>query len=202
MIRHVVMFRCLQEQKHQVAAELRRLPALLPVPRAYHVGPDLGLVEGNFEFAVVADFEGLWVYRDNPEHRKIIGKFIQPIAARRAASSVRVLTRTRPRRCRQPAARPRNSSCSLEHPGVRAGPVLLAVASEVSADRGPADTEGPGNLGGALAAGTRGTGGGELVRVHHGGPPADLTLSPRGLRTGHRVRGEVLDEFWNGEAGP
>ena len=41
------------EQKQQVATELRRLPALLPVLRACHVGPDLGLVEGNFEFAVV-----------------------------------------------------------------------------------------------------------------------------------------------------
>ena len=43
---------------------------------------------GNFEFAVVADFddlEGYQVYRDNPEHREIIGKFIQPIAAQRAA---------------------------------------------------------------------------------------------------------------------
>ena len=31
------------EQKQQVAAELGRLPALLPVLRAYHLGPDLGL---------------------------------------------------------------------------------------------------------------------------------------------------------------
>jgi hypothetical protein len=92
MIRHVVMFRwtpeATEEQKQQVAAELRRLPALLPVLRAYHVGPDLGLVEGNFDFAVVADFddlEGYQVYRGNPEHREIIGKFIQPIAAQRAA---------------------------------------------------------------------------------------------------------------------
>jgi hypothetical protein len=55
---------------------------------AYHVEPDLGLVEGNFEFAVVAgfdDLEGYQVYRDNPEHREIIGKFIQPIAAQRTA---------------------------------------------------------------------------------------------------------------------
>ncbi len=77
-----------EEQKRQVAAELRRLPALLPVLRAYHVGPDLGLVEGNFEFAVVADFDdvaGLQVYREHPEHRDIIARFIQPIAAQRAA---------------------------------------------------------------------------------------------------------------------
>ena len=29
-----------QEQKERVAAELRRLPALLPVLRAYHVGAE------------------------------------------------------------------------------------------------------------------------------------------------------------------
>ncbi len=92
MIRHVAMVRwapeATEEKKQQVAAELRRLPVLLPVLRAYHVGPDLGLVEGNFEFAVVADFddlEGYQVYRDNPEHREIIAKFIQPLAAQRAA---------------------------------------------------------------------------------------------------------------------
>ena len=92
MIRHVVMFRwtaeATEEQRQQVAAELRRLPALLPMLRAYHVGPDLGLAGGNFEFAVVADLddlEGYQAYRDNPEHREIIAKFIQPIAAQRAA---------------------------------------------------------------------------------------------------------------------
>ena len=43
---------------------------------------------GNFESAVVADsddLEGYQVYRDNPEHREIIGTFIQPKAAQRAA---------------------------------------------------------------------------------------------------------------------
>ncbi len=92
MIRHVVMFRwtpeATQEQKDRVAAELRRLPALLPVLRGYDVGADLGLAEGNFEFAVVADFddlEGLRAYRENPEHQAVIAEFIQPIAAQRAA---------------------------------------------------------------------------------------------------------------------
>lgn len=31
------------------------------------------------------DLEGYQVYRDNPEHREIIAKFIQPIEAQRAA---------------------------------------------------------------------------------------------------------------------
>jgi hypothetical protein len=92
MIRHVVLFRwtpdATPEQKQRVAAELRRLPALLPVLRGYDVGADLGLAEGNFEFAVVADFddlEGFRTYRDNPAHRAVIAEFIQPIIAQRAA---------------------------------------------------------------------------------------------------------------------
>jgi hypothetical protein len=93
MIRHMVMFRwtpeATPEQKQRVVTELSRLPALLPALRAYHVGADLGLVEGNFEFAAVADFddlEGYQTYRVNPEHRAIIAEFIQPIAAPRAAA--------------------------------------------------------------------------------------------------------------------
>jgi hypothetical protein len=81
MIRHVVMFgwaaEATDEQKQQVAAELRRLPALLPVlrlPRRTRPRPG----RGNFGFAVVAgvdDLEGYQVDRDNPEHREITGKF-------------------------------------------------------------------------------------------------------------------------------
>ena len=77
-----------QEQKLRVTAELSRLPALLPVLRAYRMGADLGVNEGNFEFAAVADFddlEGYLTYRDNPEHRAIIAEFIRPIMAERAA---------------------------------------------------------------------------------------------------------------------
>jgi hypothetical protein len=91
MIRHMVLFRWIPEatpeQKQRVVTELGRLPAL-PTLRAYHVGPDLGLVEGNFDFAVAVDFDdfdGYLTYRDNPEHRAVIAEFIQPIAAQRAA---------------------------------------------------------------------------------------------------------------------
>ena len=78
-----------REQKQRVKAELSRLPALMPELRAYHIGEDLGLAEGNFDFAVAADFddlEGFLAYRDNPEHRAIVAEtFIQPIVAERAA---------------------------------------------------------------------------------------------------------------------
>ena len=92
MIRHVVVFtwtaEATQDQKERVAAELSRLPAIVPTLRAYHLGHDLGLDEGNFDFAVAADFDdadGYLAYRDHPDHRAIITEFIRPITASRAA---------------------------------------------------------------------------------------------------------------------
>ena len=72
----------------QKAAEVARLPSLVPSLRAFHAGADLGLNQGNFDFAVTADFDdadGYVAYRDHPEHRAIISQFIQPIAAQRVA---------------------------------------------------------------------------------------------------------------------
>jgi hypothetical protein len=92
MIRHLVTFRwtdeATQDQKERVATELSRLPAIVPTVRAYRLGHDLGLNEGNFDFAVAADFDdadGYLAYRDNPEHQAIIAEFIRPIIAQRAA---------------------------------------------------------------------------------------------------------------------
>jgi hypothetical protein len=92
MIRHVVLFRwapgATDEQKQRVAAELSRLPALVPSLRDYRLGANLGLNPGNFEFAVAADFDdvdGYLAYRDHPEHRAIVAEFIQPIVTERAA---------------------------------------------------------------------------------------------------------------------
>ncbi len=53
--------------------------------RAYHAGPDAGLVEGNFDYAVVADFEdaeSYLAYRDHPAHRAVIEQTITPIRQR------------------------------------------------------------------------------------------------------------------------
>ena len=78
-----------REQKERVKEELGRLPGLIPQVRAYHIGEDLGLAgELNFDFAVAADFDdlgGFVAYRDNPEHRKIVETFIQPIVGARGA---------------------------------------------------------------------------------------------------------------------
>jgi hypothetical protein len=76
------------EQKKRVAEELSRLPGVVPSIRAYAMGSDLGVNEGNWEFAVSGDFDdldGYLAYRDDPTHRAIIAEHIQPIIATRAA---------------------------------------------------------------------------------------------------------------------
>ena len=92
MIRHTVMFtwkpEATDEQKKRVAEELSRLPGVVPSIRAYAMGSDLGVSEGNWEFAVSGDFDdldGYLAYRDDPTHRAIIAEHIQPIIATRAA---------------------------------------------------------------------------------------------------------------------
>ncbi|MGH3398861.1 MAG: Dabb family protein [Streptosporangiaceae bacterium] len=96
MIRHVVMFtwtpEATLEQKERVLTELRTLPPLMAGLRAYHAGPDAGLAPGkapgNFDFAVVADFDdagSYLAYRDHPAHRAVIDERIRPIMAGRSA---------------------------------------------------------------------------------------------------------------------
>jgi hypothetical protein len=92
MIRHVVLFAWIPEatdkQKHQVAEELGALPPLLTGLRSFHAGPDAGIIEGNFDFAVVADFEdteSYLAYRNHPAHRAVVDQVISPVTKDRVA---------------------------------------------------------------------------------------------------------------------
>ncbi|HTA11744.1 MAG TPA: Dabb family protein [Streptosporangiaceae bacterium] len=92
MIRHVAVFTWTEgmtdEMEQQFTVELTALAATLPGLRAYHAGPDAGINQGNFDFAVVADFDdtdSYLAYRDNPEHKDIISRFSGPHAKSRAA---------------------------------------------------------------------------------------------------------------------
>ncbi|MGR6913997.1 Dabb family protein [[Actinomadura] parvosata] len=97
MIRHIVLFTwtaaATAEQKAAVTAELRKLPGLIPQLRAYTVGADAGINQGNHDFAVVADFDSVddyLVYRDHPDHQKVIAEHIKPIVATRAAVQLEI----------------------------------------------------------------------------------------------------------------
>jgi hypothetical protein len=92
MIRHIVLFtwkpEATEEQKQQVATEVAKLPSIVPSVRAFASGPDAGFAQGNFDFAVSADFDdepGFLAYREDPGHRDIVARYIQPILANRAA---------------------------------------------------------------------------------------------------------------------
>ena len=71
-----------------VVAALQTLPAQIPDLRNYVVGTDAQISEGNYDLAIVADFDdeaAYLVYRDHPVHRKIIEERIAPILGARAA---------------------------------------------------------------------------------------------------------------------
>jgi len=92
MIRHTVMFtwkpEATEEEKQRVATEVAKLPSIVPSVRAFASGPDAGLNQGNFEFAVTADFDdedGYVAYRDDPGHREVVQRYITPILDRRDA---------------------------------------------------------------------------------------------------------------------
>ncbi len=92
MIRHVVLFTwsedATEKQKAALTAELTELPGRIPEIRSYKFGPDAGINPGNYDFAVVADFDNeddYLVYRDHPAHRELILGFITPILESRAA---------------------------------------------------------------------------------------------------------------------
>ena len=89
-IQHVVIFRFNEGTEpsavDEMARGLRRLPSLIPQVATYSVGPDLGLTDGSWDFALsarfasVADFE---TYRAHPEHVAVIKDLIEPITAER-----------------------------------------------------------------------------------------------------------------------
>src|SRR5258707_177692 len=92
MIRHVVLLTwksdTTAEQIEQVSKGLSTLPELVPGIRDYRFGADAGLVAGNADFAVTADFDdvdGYMVYRTHQAHVDVITKTISPIVAQRVA---------------------------------------------------------------------------------------------------------------------
>lgn len=92
MLRHVVLMRwkagTSDAQKQAVREGLATLPAAIPEIRSYQFGDDAAIVEGNFEFAVVADFENasdFQTYATHDAHQRLISEHIRPILQERAA---------------------------------------------------------------------------------------------------------------------
>jgi hypothetical protein len=91
-VRHVAVFRWSggagEPELRALEEGLAGLPAAIPEIRSYRFGADLGLTEGNWDFAVVAEFDSVddWAtYRDHPVHQALISERIRPVLAERAA---------------------------------------------------------------------------------------------------------------------
>lgn len=92
MIQHVVLLTFVpgttDDQRQAVVDRLRALPSTIPQIVSYHVGPDLGLADGNASLGIVAQFadeRGWATYRDHPDHVAVINELIAPIKASRTA---------------------------------------------------------------------------------------------------------------------
>lgn len=92
MIRHIAVFRwnpgVSAQEVERVEQALRKLRSELTGLRDYRFGADMGLVDGNWDFAVVADLHdeaAFERYASNAEHRRIISELVAPIRGERAA---------------------------------------------------------------------------------------------------------------------
>ena len=96
MFRHVVMFKWVEDvDSAHVDAMAQALDALVSTVdevMSYEHGPDLGISEGNFDYVIVGEYasaDDYVVYRDHPEHQRIITELIKPYVASRAAVQYR-----------------------------------------------------------------------------------------------------------------
>ena len=94
-IHHIVLMRWKPEatpdQIEAVGHGLRGLSAQIPEIAAYECGDDLAILEGNYDFGLVASFatQDDWqAYRDHPAHQAVIAQAIAPIVAKRAAIQI------------------------------------------------------------------------------------------------------------------
>jgi hypothetical protein len=92
MLRHVALFRWKPEVSAAdvslIEEGLRTLPSQIPSIQSYRFGRDLGIQDGNADFAVVADFvdeQGLRTYSEHPAHVAVLTERIRPVLARREA---------------------------------------------------------------------------------------------------------------------
>jgi len=92
MIRHVVLFRWKEgvtaDDVAEVSASLATLPALIPEIREFQFGSDLGILEGNADYAVAALFDSaadMLAYRNHPDHVAFMTQVLAPRLDQRTA---------------------------------------------------------------------------------------------------------------------
>lgn len=97
IFRHVVLFRWQPGTTAAQLAALERalaaLPGQVPQIRSYRFGADAQQTPGNYDFAIVADFDDVAAFRTyvaHPAHQQLIALHVRPLVAERAAVQYRV----------------------------------------------------------------------------------------------------------------
>ena len=92
MIRHIVLLTLRPDAPPEAAGTiveaLRGLTSVVPSIRDYQIGVDRGMASGNATVAATATFDDeadFLQYRDHPEHRAVIERYIDPVRESRAA---------------------------------------------------------------------------------------------------------------------
>ena len=92
MLTHVALFRLTPDaseaERDAVAEGLAALPDAIDEVRSFTHGPDLGLGDGVWDWAVVATFDdtAAWQrYQDHPAHQRFLTEVLRPVLAERAA---------------------------------------------------------------------------------------------------------------------
>jgi Stress responsive A/B Barrel Domain len=92
VVRHVALFHwkadTTAEDVSKVEEALHQLPTKIACIQSYRFGRDLGVQDGNADFALVADFvdqEALETYANHPDHQAVLTTLIRPITDRRVA---------------------------------------------------------------------------------------------------------------------
>lgn len=88
---HCVMFRWTDdvdaEHLARIQAGLDSMPATVDTIRRYRHGPDAGVNQGTYDYAVFGEFDdadGYITYRDHPHHQAFIAELITGHVAERA----------------------------------------------------------------------------------------------------------------------
>ena len=81
------------DQKEALMTGLAKMPEVMDFIRRYEFGPDLGLRDDTFDFALVADFDSeqdYQTYSRHPDHQILVHNLIRPIAAEVARAQYEV----------------------------------------------------------------------------------------------------------------
>lgn len=82
-----------QAEIEALCEELTKMGSEIPEVRSLSFGPDLGVMDGNVDFAIVEDFDDVDAFRryaDHPAHGQMVNEYLRPILSSRYAIQLEI----------------------------------------------------------------------------------------------------------------